>query len=92
LVLYCPFCNAPEDERVSGIDGTGGSVVLLMFDCPFSLKMPQNLMSEKDTGIQKYLDDWRLKNGDAWLESVGPILKNRELRNIQKNMKRSSVA
>ncbi len=64
----------------------------LMFDCPFSLKMPQNLMSEEDTGIQKYLDDWRLKNGDAWLESIGPILKNRELRNIGKNVKRLHAA
>jgi len=62
-----------------------------MFDCPFSLKMPKDIMTEEDAEIQKYLEDWRRKNGDAWLESIGPILKNRELRNIEKNVKRSSA-
>jgi len=73
------------------VDGSEDAVVLLMFDCPFSLKMPKDIMTEEDAEIQKYLEDWRRKNGDAWLESIGPVLKNRELRNIEKNVKRSSA-
>ena len=92
LVLHCPFCGAPEDERVSGVDEFGSNIVLLMFDCPFSLKTPTEIISQDDSVTQKFLDDWRQKNGEAWLESIGPILKNREVRNMERMAKRSSAA
>jgi hypothetical protein len=92
LSLHCPFCDAPGDERVSGVDESGEAVVLLMFDCPFFFKMPQKQMNDDDSAIQNYLNDWRQKNGEAWLETIGPVLKNRELRNIERKKNRSSAA
>ena len=92
MALRCPFCEASGDERVSGIDEFGEAVVLLMFDCPFFFKMPQNLMNNDDSAIQNYLNDWRQKNGEAWLETIGPVLRNKELRNIERKENRSSAA
>ncbi len=63
-----------------------------MFDCPFSLKITQKLILENDDLLQKYLDDWQQKNGVAWLDSIGPILKNRELGNMDRKAKRSLAA
>ncbi len=86
MTLRCPFCEAPEEERVKGIDEVGNSVVLLMFDCPFYFRMPENLMGSDDS-IQAFLDEWRLQSGDEWLESVGPVMKTRELRNVERTRK-----
>ncbi len=86
MTLRCPFCEAPEEERVKGIDEVGNRVVLLMFDCPFYFRMPETLMGSDDS-IQAFLDEWRLQNGDEWLESVGPVMKTRELRNIERARK-----
>jgi len=85
MSLRCPFCAAPEAERVSGIDGSGSEVVLLMFDCPFFIRIPQEVGAKNDQKIQAYLDEWRAKNGDEWLESIGPFLKNRELRGMERS-------
>jgi hypothetical protein len=74
------------------VDESGVDVVLLMFDCPFSLKTPREMISQDDCVTQKFLDDWRQKNGEAWLESLGPILKNREVRNMVRMARRSSPA
>jgi hypothetical protein len=84
MVLQCPFCHAPEDERIEGVDELGNRVVLLMFDCPFHFKLPSDLQGS-DESIQAYLDNWRRDNGDEWLESVGPVMKSRELGNIERS-------
>jgi hypothetical protein len=89
LTLQCPFCDAPEDERIAGVDESGNSVVLLMFDCPFFYQLPQELASKTENEIQSFLNDWREEYGEDWLENVGPIMKNRELKNIEKSGKSS---
>ena len=83
MTIRCPFCGAVEDERVPGVDENGQKVVLLMFDCPFFCKLPIELLASNDS-IQNYLNDWRTREGDSWLDSIGPILKARELRNMEK--------
>jgi hypothetical protein len=82
MSLHCPFCHAPEDSRVDGSDDSGNHVVLLMFNCPFYFRMPAEVMDGDDSAIQCYLDDWKSREGDAWLDSIGPVMKNRELENI----------
>jgi hypothetical protein len=83
LTIKCPFCNASEDERISGVDENGKKVMLLLFDCPFFYRLPIELLASDDS-IQNYLNEWRTREGDSWLESIGPILKVRELKNIDK--------
>jgi len=90
LPLQCPFCRAPEDERVQGVDELGNHVILLMFDCPFFFQIPQELALGDDSSIQLYLDDWKQENGNAWLDSLGPTMKERELNNMERNRKASS--
>jgi hypothetical protein len=86
MPLHCPFCSAGEDERVSAIDSEGKKLVLVMFDCPFSYRFPEDEMRSDDI-LQKRLDEWRKKDGDAWLESLGPIIRARELRGIERFQK-----
>jgi len=83
-LLYCPFCRAEEDDRLNGVDEEGNNVVLLMFNCPFFLKLAQDAIGS-DEAAQNFLDGWRKREGDAWLDSLGPVLKRRELRNIERS-------
>jgi hypothetical protein len=83
MPLYCPFCHAAESERVLATDEDGKEVVLLMFDCPFFMKLEASHL-ESDERAQHFLNQWRMKEGDRWLESIGPILRQREMRNIER--------
>jgi len=83
-MIYCPFCNAAEDERITGTDEDGKAVVLMIFDCPFFFKIPPETF-DTDEKIQNYLNGWRKREGDSWLNSVGPTLKRRQLRNIERS-------
>ena len=60
-----------------------------MFGCPFSFKMPQNLMGPDDS-VQKHLNEWRINNGEAWLDTVGPVMQERELKNIENSTRAKS--
>lgn len=71
---------------MTGTDELGYPVVLLMFDCPFFYRMPASMVTS-DEDIQIYLDKWRKTNGDDWLERVGPAMKLRELKNIERRSK-----
>lgn len=83
MSLYCPFCHASEADRVLATAEDGNEVVLVMFDCPFFIRMdPQKLESEQTA--QNFLNDWRAREGDTWLEGLGPVLKQREERNISR--------
>ncbi|MHB1908089.1 MAG: hypothetical protein ACYCQJ_04350 [Nitrososphaerales archaeon] len=83
MPLYCPFCHAEEADRVEAVDEQGKRLVLLMFDCPFAIRVdPIELQDESKA--QLYLTNWRIKEGDLWLDKIGPILKERETRNIEK--------
>jgi hypothetical protein len=84
MSLHCPFCKAPEDERIEGTDETGKRVLLVMFDCPFHFRFSLDLVGT-DNSMQSYLNEWKLREGDAWLESVGPVMKNRELKNVERS-------
>jgi hypothetical protein len=84
-MIHCPFCKAEEDERLMGTDRDGKTVVLLMFNCPFFFRVAPDIF-DTDEKIQNYMNGWRKREGDAWLDSVGPILKRRELRNIERSM------
>jgi hypothetical protein len=86
-MLRCPFCSAEEDERLEGVDEDGRSVILLIFNCPFFMKVPRERFGS-DEQLQDYLFGWRKREGDEWLESVGPVLKLRELRNIERSKTR----
>ena len=83
MPLRCPFCNAGEDERVSAVDRDGKRLVLVMFDCPFFYKFPEDQMG-KDESLQTQLNEWRKREGDAWLETLRPIIKAREMRGIER--------
>ena len=83
-MLFCPFCNAEEDVRLEGVDEEGRNVILLMFNCPFFTKIARDIF-RSDEQIQDYLKGWRMREGDSWLESVGPMLKRRELKNIERS-------
>ena len=89
MPLRCPFCNASEEGRIEGMDESGKAVTLVMFNCPFYFRFPKNLAGT-DRGMQDYLAQWREREGDAWLESVGPVMKQREISNMEKY--RASVA
>ncbi len=54
-----------------------------MFDCPFFYKLPIGLATS-DNLVQEYLNEWRIKEGDSWLDTIGPILKAREIRNMER--------
>ena len=86
MPLHCPFCNTDEDERVKAVDRDGKKLVLVMFDCPFSYRFPEDEMRSDDI-LQKRLDEWRKKDGEAWLESLGPMIRTRELRGIERFQK-----
>lgn len=60
-------------------DGT--EVLLLMFDCPFFMKLKVSNL-ESDEKAQAFLNQWRTEDGEQWLQSVGPILCEREKKNI----------
>lgn len=90
LALYCPFCHALEDGRLDARDENGEDIVLLMFDCPFHFRFYRDQVG-LDGEMQKILNDWREQNGDAWLDSVGPVMKKRELRNIEQYNSRISA-
>jgi hypothetical protein len=83
MTIRCPFCNASEDNRVEGVDENSKRIILLMFDCPFFFKLPQEVLAS-DQLVQNYLDEWRTREGELWLESIGPILKARELKNMNR--------
>ena len=83
MSLFCPFCHAPEGERLEARDEEGKNIVLLMFDCPFHFRFFHDQLG-KDEEMQSILNQWRKENGEAWLESVGPFMKRREIKNIQR--------
>ncbi len=83
MPLRCPFCNAEEDERINAVDREGRRLVLVMFDCPFFYKFPEDQVG-KDESLQTRLNEWRKKEGDAWLETLGSIIREREMRGIRR--------
>jgi hypothetical protein len=91
LPLYCPFCHVRETERVSAIDENEKQVVLVMFDCPFSMKLDVSEI-ESDVKAQQFLNEWREKEGDRWLDSIGPILREREEKNIARYLSSNLAA
>lgn len=84
MPLHCPFCDALEDARVNGEDDRGNKVILVMFGCPFFYRFPLDQTSG-DEQMQIALLNWRKSQGDEWLESVGPAMKERELANMKRN-------
>lgn len=83
MTLYCPFCHANECERLSAFDRDGSRLVLVMFDCPFSYRFPEDKQGN-DEELQLILDSWRKKEGQKWLESLGPVIRSREMRGIER--------
>jgi hypothetical protein len=65
------------------MDEEGMPVVLVLFDCPFYFAFPKSLLGSTES-MQTFLNSWRSEEGEAWLESVGPVMKQRELRNIER--------
>ena len=65
------------------MDENGDEVILLMFDCPFFYRLPVSRLSSDDE-VQSHLNEWRSKEGDSWLDNLGPILKSREQKNMTK--------
>jgi hypothetical protein len=86
MPLRCPFCNSNEDTRVSAVDHSGKRLMLVMFDCPFSYRFPEEQVGS-DESLQVRLNDWKVKEGEAWLESLGPIIRERERRGIERYRK-----
>jgi hypothetical protein len=87
MSLYCPFCHASETERVLATDENQKQVLLVMFDCPFFMRMDVSQL-ESEEKAQRFLNDWKTREGESWLNSVGPILRERE----RKNMARYSAS
>ena len=83
MPLFCPFCHAAEAERVQAIDENGKEIVLVMFDCPFFFRMEVSRL-EPEENAQQFLNEWKNKEGDNWLSSIGPILRDREKKNIER--------
>jgi hypothetical protein len=81
MALYCPFCHAKETDRVLATDEDQNQVVLVMFDCPFFMRLNLSTL-ETEERAQQFLNDWKNNNGKKWLECIGPILREREMRNI----------
>jgi hypothetical protein len=91
MPLYCPFCHANEADRVHATAEDGKQVVLVMFDCPFFMRMdPQKLESE--LVAQNFLNEWRFREGESWLESLGSIMKQREQKNIARYLAGKSAS
>jgi hypothetical protein len=86
MVLHCPFCNANEDGRLEALDEKGEDIVLVMFKCPFHFRFPRRLITSEtgDADAQKLLQDWKLEEGESWLDSIGPVLRQKERRNMQR--------
>ncbi len=87
MPLHCPFCHASEDGRVEAQDEKGEKVILVMFKCPFHYRFPANMFGSQtgDESAQRFLDEWKESNGDDWLSSIGPVLGERERRNMKKS-------
>ena len=84
MTLYCPFCHAKEDTRVSARDDEeGADVLLVMFSCPFYFRFSRDEVGSDDE-MQSLLETWKKEDGDAWLDAIGPVMKKRELQNIQR--------
>jgi hypothetical protein len=81
MTVHCPFCHAKETGRVPATDENQKQVVLVMFDCPFYMRMDSSLI-ETDEKAQQFLDNWRKTEGEKWLQNVGPILREREIKNM----------
>ncbi len=81
MALWCPFCHAPEEERVEAVDSEGNNVLLVMFDCPFHFTFSIDRFDSEER-MQRYLEEWKSSEGKEWLESVGPVMKAREIRNM----------
>lgn len=83
MTLWCPFCHAPEEERVNAVDVDGNKVLLVMFDCPFHFTFALDKLASEDR-MQEFLEDWKSREGESWLESVGPVMKAREMKNMSR--------
>ncbi len=84
MALYCPFCHAKEDARLSARDEEEGEdVLLVMFNCPFHFRFYSDQLGSEEE-MQSLLELWRKEEGNAWLDNVGPVMKQRELQNIQR--------
>jgi hypothetical protein len=84
MTLHCPFCHAQEDGRIEAQDESGNEVVLVMFKCAFYYRFPSKELKDSEEGAQHMLDNWRITAGSEWLESIGPVLRERETRNMLK--------
>lgn len=71
---------------MSAIDHEGNHLVLVMFDCPFSYRFSED-QKEEDSVLQKRLNDWRKREGETWLETLGPVIREREMRGIERYQK-----
>ncbi len=83
MTLSCPFCHAPEVERVNAVDIDGNKVLLVMFDCPFHFTFALDNLPSEDR-MQEFLEDWKSREGESWLESVGPVMRAREMKNMSR--------
>jgi hypothetical protein len=83
MPLHCPFCNADEDGRIDAQDESGRNVVLVMFHCPFYFRFPAEELASEELA-QSNLSIWKKSHGSEWLESLGPVLRDRERKNMQK--------
>jgi len=72
-------------------DEEGEDIVLVMFDCPFYFRFYKNQIGRDELQMQAILDEWKEEEGDAWLESVGPVMKRREQRNMEHYRAKLSV-
>jgi hypothetical protein len=86
MPLHCPFCHAVEDGRIEAQDESGNNVILVMFGCPFFYRFPMNELSDSasESIAQRNLDNWKKSKGAKWLESLGPVLREREQKNMLK--------
>jgi hypothetical protein len=94
MPLHCPFCHASEDGRIEAQDEDGEKVILVMFKCPFHYRFASKVFASEasDESVQRFLDEWKKANGIEWLESIGPVLGERERRNMQKYQDSSGQA
>ncbi len=83
MSIRCPFCGAPENARVDATDAEGEKILLVMFDCPFYYRFRSDQIGSGEA-MQRHLEQWRLEAGDNWLESIGPVMKAREIRNMER--------
>jgi hypothetical protein len=85
--LHCPFCHASEDGRIEAQDEYGANIILVMFKCPFFYRLPAEELIENgilhEENAQGILDEWKETSGEQWLQSIGPILQDRERKNME---------